>query len=166
MTRTLLLVRHAKSDWGDPARPDHQRSLNARGQRDAPRMGAWIAERGFVPAEVLCSDAARTQETLALMLPAWGLPPRVEHLRELYHASPEAMLAILDRAEADRVAMVGHNPGIGQLAAHLASRAPGHDRWDDFPTCAAAVLAFEAASWQDIRPRRGEVLGFAVPADL
>jgi phosphohistidine phosphatase len=166
MTLTLLLIRHAKSDWGDPSLPDHQRPLNHRGRSDAPRMGGWIAERGLAPAEVLCSDAVRTRETLELLLPAWARPPRVTYRRDLYHASPEAILAILAEAGTDLVAVVGHNPGIGQLAVHLALQAPGHDRWDDYPTCAVAALAFNAARWSDIRPRRGEVRAFAIPADL
>jgi phosphohistidine phosphatase len=166
MTLILLLIRHAKSDWGDAARPDHQRPLNERGRRDAPRMGRWIAQQDLVPAEVLCSDAVRTRETLDLMLPAWAPPPRVIQRRELYHASPETMLANLAEVSADRVALVGHNPGIGELAGHLALEAPGHDRWDDYPTCAVAALSFDARDWSGIRPRHGKVVAFAVPADL
>lgn len=166
MTLTLLLIRHAKSDWGDPSRPDHERPLNARGRRDAPRMGAWIAAQGLVPSEVLCSDAVRTRETLELMLPAWAPPPRLGHRRELYHATPAAMLAVLEEADAPCVALVGHNPGIGELAARLARRAPGHERWDDYPTCAVAALSFEGEDWAALREGSGEVLAFAVPADL
>lgn len=166
MTLTLLLVRHAKSDWGDASLPDHGRPLNARGRRDAPRMGRWIADRGLAPQEALCSDARRTRETLDLMLPAWPPPPRVTHSRALYHAAPEAMLAALEEATARTVALVGHNPGLGRLAARLARRPPDHPRWEDYPTCAVAALAFEAESWSEIGHDRGEVLAFAVPADL
>jgi phosphohistidine phosphatase len=166
MTLRLLLVRHAKSDWGDPALPDHERPLNARGHRDAPRMGAWIADQGLTPFEVLCSDAVRTRETLDLMLPAWAPTPRVEHRRDLYHATPETMLRALETAEAPSVALVGHNRGIGQLAALLARQAPDHPRWHDYPTCAVAALAFEGPDWFSVRERRGEVTAFAIPADL
>lgn len=165
MTLTLLLIRHAKSDW-ETGKPDHARPLNARGRHDAPRMGAWIAGEGLSPGEVLCSDAARTRETLDLMLPAWGPRPEVGLHRALYHAVPEAMLALLEGAEAERVALVAHNPGIGQLASRLARRAPDHPRWADFPTCAVAALAFQAAAWSAIREGSGEILAFAVPADL
>ena len=165
MTLTLLLIRHAKSDW-ETGRPDHERPLNARGRRDATRMGAWVAEKGLAPAEVLCSDAQRTRETLDLLLAAWTPRPEVSHHRALYHAVPEAMLSVLEGAEGTRVALVGHNPGIGHLAQRLARRAPDHPRWADFPTCAVAVLAFQAASWSAIREGTGEVLAFAVPADL
>lgn len=166
MTLRLLLIRHAKSDWSGPSLPDHERPLNARGRRDAPRMGQWIADQGLAPAEALCSDATRTRETLALMLPLWPAPPRLDHRRELYHATPEAMLAVLEGAEAEAVALVGHNPGIGRLAASLVRRAPDHPRWDDFPTCAVAALSFEAPDWPSLPPGTGEMLAFAVPADL
>ena len=166
MTLTLLLIRHAKSDWGDPSLPDHERPLNARGRRDAPRMGLWIAQEGLAPPEALGSDALRTRETLDLMRPAWAPSPIVGHRRALYHATPEVMLAVLEEAEAPRVALVGHNPGIGALAGLLARRAPDHPRWDDYPTAAVAALAFEAASWGRIGAGRGEVLAFAVPGDL
>jgi phosphohistidine phosphatase len=166
MTLTLLLIRHAKSDWGDAALPDHDRPLNKRGRRDAPRMGRWIAAQGFAPEEVLCSDALRTRETLDLMLPEWPEAPRLAHRAELYHATPEAMLRVLDQAEGERVALVGHNPGIGALATRLAREAPAHPRWADYPTCAVAALGFHAESWFGISEGRGKVLGFAVPADL
>lgn len=166
MTLTLLLIRHAKSDHGGPSLPDHERPLSKRGRHDAPRMGRWIAGQGLAPEEVLCSDAVRTRQTLDLMIPEWPEPPRLSHRRELYHAPPEAMLAVLEEAGAERVALVGHNPGIGALAARLAREAPGHPRWDDYPTCATAALGFEGDSWLGIREGRGKVLAFAIPADL
>ena len=166
MTLDLLLIRHAKSDWGTPAQLDHDRPLNERGRHDAPRMGRWIAGQGLVPSQVLCSDAARTRETLALMLPQWAPAPRLSHHRELYHATPEAMIEVLEQAEASRVALIGHNPGIGLLAARLARAAPSHPRWEDYPTCAVAALRFDSDSWFDILEGRGKVVAFAVPADL
>jgi phosphohistidine phosphatase len=166
MTLTLLLIRHAKSDWGSPSLSDHERPLNERGRRDAPPMGRWIAERGLMPSEVLCSDATRTRETLDLMLPAWSPAPPVSHRRDLYHATPEAMLAVLAEAEADRVALVAHNPGIGLLAGQLAREAPDHPRWEDYPTCAVAALSFDARHWAELRDGTGNLLAYVIPADL
>jgi len=166
MTLTLLLIRHAKSEAGAPMQPDHERALNARGRRDAFRMGRWIAEQGLMPEEVLCSDAQRTRETLDLMLPEWPEPPRLSHRGALYHATPDAMLRVLGEATGGRVALVSHNPGIGILADQLAEEAPPHPRWTDFPTCAVAALAFEAGSWTKIAERGGKVLAFGIPADL
>jgi phosphohistidine phosphatase len=166
MTLTLLLIRHAKSDWGSRSLSDHERPLNDRGRRDAARMGRWIADHGVTPREVLCSNATRTRETLDLMLPAWSPPPHLSYRRDLYHAAPEAMLAALGKAEADCVALVAHNPGIGLLAGKLARKEPGHARWEDYPTCAVAVLTFDARHWADLRNGTGDVLAFAIPADL
>ena len=166
MTLTLVLIRHAKSDWADHDLPDHERPLNKRGRRDAPRMGRWIAEKGLIPTQVLCSDAARTRETLDLMLPYWPEPPRVSHLAELYHATPDAMLRALAGASADRVALVGHNPGIGGLADYLAREVPPHSRWVDFPTTSVAAFRFDLGSWAELEEASGTVTAFAVPADL
>jgi len=166
MTLTLLLIRHAKSEPGAPMQPDHERVLNARGRGDAPRMGRWIADRGLTPQEVICSDAQRTRETLDLMLPEWPEPPRLSHRAALYHATTDAMLRALSEAEGERVALVGHNPGIGALAGLLAREAPSHPRWADYPTCAVAALAFEAGSWSEIAEGQGKVLAFGIPADL
>jgi phosphohistidine phosphatase len=63
MTRTLILIRHTKSDWDDSGLDDHDRPLNDRGRLSAPRIGAWLAEQGFEPDAVLCSTARRTRET-------------------------------------------------------------------------------------------------------
>jgi phosphohistidine phosphatase len=166
MTLTLLLIRHAKSEPGTPAHPDHERPLAKRGRHDAPVVGRWIAEQGLAPEEVLCSDALRTRETLDLMLPEWPSPPRLSHRAELYHAPPETMLKVLEQAEAERVALVGHNPGIAALAARLAREAPAHPRFADYPTCATTILSFDAESWFEIGERRGKVLAYAIPADL
>ena len=166
MTLTLVLIRHAKSDWGAPDLPDHERPLNKRGRRDAPRMGRWIAEQGLVPAQVLCSDAVRTRETLDLMLPHWPEPPLISHVAELYHALPEVMLRVLARADRDVMALVGHNPGIGGLADYLASEVPSHSRWVDFPTTSVAALTFDLGSWADLEEASGTVTAFAVPSDL
>jgi phosphohistidine phosphatase len=98
MTRTLILIRHAKSDWDDPALSDHDRPLNARGQLSAPRIGAWLAERGVTPDAVLCSTALRTRETwdgIATHLPE---APEPVFSHGLYHAAPIDMLNASDRS--------------------------------------------------------------------
>lgn len=162
MSLRLLLIRHAKA--GDAA-IDRDRPLAARGRAEAERMGRWVATGGFAPAEALCSDARRTRETLDLMLPSWEPKPAVSHVAALYAAGPEAILRLLARSESDAVAVVGHNPGMGVLAARLAREAPDHPRWGDFPTCSAAVLSFEAESWEGVGEGQGEVLAFGTPHD-
>ena len=74
---TLSLLRHAKSSWKNPALPDRERPLNARGMGDAPAMGRTMSERGIDPELVLCSSAQRTVDTLALVLPELKIEPKV-----------------------------------------------------------------------------------------
>ncbi|NCO86487.1 MAG: histidine phosphatase family protein [Rhodobacterales bacterium] len=166
MTLTLILIRHAKSSWANAGQDDHARPLNPRGRTDAPRVGAWLAAQGHIPDLVLCSDAARTRETLALILPALPRNPQVSHHAALYHAAPQTMLDILHGADSPCVAMVGHNPGIGALAAGLLTTSPDHPRFADYPTAATTVMTFAAPEWRAVTPGTGTLLGFTIPHDL
>ncbi len=162
MTRTLILMRHAKSDWGGAGLPDHARPLNARGAGDAPLMGAWLRQQGQLPDAVLCSTATRTQETLAGL----GLDAPVRLLPALYHADPDTMLDALQSASGACILMVGHNPGIATFAADLVAKAPDHPRFDDYPTSATLIVTFEIADWTRLRYGTGRAIAFAIPADL
>ncbi len=159
--RTLILFRHARSDW--PAGvPDHERPLGPRGVQAAPAMARWLAEHHGVPGRVLCSDATRTRETLAL---------EVSYHSALYLASPARMLHVLaeEGGTATRVMIVGHNPGTHTLADALArpgrSAAREHLR-RDFPTAAMAVLTFDIAGWDDPAFVAGDVAGDLVAFQL
>jgi phosphohistidine phosphatase len=166
MTLRLILIRHAKSSWDDPAMEDHARPLNDRGRRDAPRVGEWLREGGHVPDLVLCSDAVRTRQTLDLILPALPARPEVLYLPALYHASASAMLAVLQGAQGATVAMIGHNPGIGAMACGIVHDRPDHPRYRDYPTAATAVIGFDLAHWAQVRPGSGRVIAFTIPHDL
>lgn len=162
MTRSLILMRHAKSDWGHAGLPDHDRPLNARGAADAPAMGEWLRAQGYLPDEVLCSTALRTRQTLAglsLQAPARFLPA-------LYHADPATMYEALQEATGQIVLMVGHNPGIAAFAADLLVTTPDHPRFDDYPTSATLIARFDITTWDDLRPATGQALAFVTPADL
>jgi phosphohistidine phosphatase len=163
---TLILIRHAKSDWDDPGLDDHDRPLNPRGQRSAPRIGAWLAAHGHLPDAVLCSTARRTRETwdgIAAHLPD---PPEPVYSRGLYHASPPDMLSVIADSEARSLAVIGHNPGIGSLAWSLCAAPPDHPKFGLYPTGATLVLGFEAEKWGDVTPGTGHPLGFAIPREL
>jgi len=166
MTLTLILIRHAKSSWSDPLQDDHARPLNARGRGDAPRVGHWLAAQGHVPDLVLCSDAARTRETLALILPALQSVPQVRYLDRLYHAAPQTMLEVLQRASGACVAMIGHNPAIGMLARSLLRQPPEHPRFADYPTAATTVIGFDLTRWSEVTMQSGRLIGFTIPHDL
>jgi phosphohistidine phosphatase len=166
MTLRLILIRHAKSSWDDPLGDDHSRVLNTRGRRSATAIGAWLASRGYLPDVVLCSNAARTAQTLELILPALPVKPKTIFLSSLYHASPDGMLATLHKATAPVVALIGHNPGIGGLAGWLVRSRPADPRYSDYPTGATAIIDFDAKSWTEAAPGTGRVTDFVTPREL
>ncbi|WP_158969149.1 SixA phosphatase family protein [Chachezhania sediminis] len=162
MTRTLILMRHAKSSWDDPRLDDHDRPLNKRGRKSAVALGDWLALEGIAPDQVLCSTATRTQETYE------GLKiPLLPQLRaDLYHAGPAEMLEILREASGANVLMVGHNPGIAAFAERLVAEAPDHPRFHDYPTGATLIVRFDIGHWADLTPGTGTVLDFVAPREL
>jgi phosphohistidine phosphatase len=166
MTLRLILTRHAKSSWDDPTMPDRDRPLNARGRGAAADLGAWLASRGYVPDEVLCSDAVRTRETWEGIAPALPGAPAVTLKPTLYHAGPDVMLAVLRHAKGRTVMMLGHNPGIAELAARLVARPPQHEGFAHYPTGATLVASFEAEDWADIGFGQGAVRDFIVPREI
>lgn len=166
MSLTLILIRHAKSDWDDPLLDDFDRPLNARGRRSARTVGRWLAARGHVPDACLLSGALRTVETWELLSAAFPAPPQARRDRRLYHAPREVILEVLRGAEGTTLALVGHNPGFADFAAAIVSEAPAHPRFADYPTCATTVMRFETDSWDGIGWGRAEVLDFTVPRDL
>lgn len=163
MTCRLILTRHAKSDWGEEDLTDHDRQLNDRGRRDAPRVAAWLTAQGYMPDVTLCSTATRAQQTRAAMT---DLPGAVDLRRALYLASAGRMLTELRQAPDGVVMMVGHNPGIADFAEVLLARAPDHPRFHSYPTCSTLVAEFPVDHWTAVRPGTGTVLGFVTPADL
>jgi phosphohistidine phosphatase len=166
MTLRLILIRHAKSDWSTPGAADHERPLNARGRRQAPLIGKWLASRHDLPGQVLCSDAVRTAETLSLILPELPEQPAVAMLPQLYHAQPDTMLGLLHQQIAPVIMMVGHNPGISAFAAWLAHTPPHHPRFADFPTGATAVIDWGMDQWSQVTEASGAVRDFVIPDDL
>jgi len=166
MTLTLILIRHTKSDWGDAGLPDHDRPLNARGLRSAPRIGAFLARNGYEPTVVLCSTARRTQETWAGIRAQLDSPPDPILTRAIYEAMPSAILAAIKAAEGEVLAVIGHNPGIGSLAWSLAATPAKHEKFGLYPTGATTVLTFDAKRWSEIAPGQGTLQAFVVPREL
>jgi phosphohistidine phosphatase len=141
----LLLVRHAKSDHGDPRLPDRERELNARGRRDAPAMGLRLRERGLVPDLIVASSARRTRTTAELMAEVLDYPLASIDLRsELYAASEEIWLDTIHGlpATCGCVMIVGHNPEITAIAGMLT-----HSAIDNVPTCGVVVLEYAGGEW-------------------
>ena len=166
MTLTLILTRHAKSDWGTPGQPDFDRPLNGRGRRSAKALGQWLAERGLRPAEAVPSGARRTVETWECMALAFDPAPPVRDDMRLYDAPAERMLEVLRDAEASPLLLIGHNPGIGEFASRLAIAPPAHPRFVDYPTGATAIFRFARDGWRDVGWREGEVVDFITVRQL
>lgn len=164
--KRLILTRHAKSSWDDPLTADHDRPLNDRGKAAAADLGQWMASRGYVPGEVLCSDAQRTRGTWSGLAPALPGTPLLELKPALYHAGPDVMLAVLRHAKAECVLMIGHNPGIAEFAHRLVARTPLHDGFAKYPTGATLVVDFDVKDWAEAGWGQGITVDFVVPREL
>jgi phosphohistidine phosphatase len=128
----LLLMRHAKSSWDDPDLEDHDRPLNKRGKRDAPRMGRLLLDQGLGPDLIVTSSAIRARRTGELVAETCGDPP-LQIEPDLYHAGPEEILEVIAAlAGPRRLLVVGHNPGLEELVSMIA------DEWTRMPTAAIA----------------------------
>ncbi len=166
MTRRLILTRHAKSSWDDASCPDHDRTLNDRGRAAATELGAWLASRGYVPDQVLCSDAARTRETWDRVRATLDTPTDADLKPALYNAGPDTLLAVLRHAAGDTAMIVGHNPGIGEFAQRIVARAPVNPDFRHFPTGATLVADFTDDDWGTVAYATGACLDFFVPKDV
>ena len=162
--KTLLILRHAKSSWDNPALDDHERPLNARGERDAPRMGQLAREKGLRAELVISSDAVRARLTAEAMAQATGYNGQILLDPRLYHASAAEILAVLRSAVDDNLAtamIVGHNPGLEELLAHLTGDPEG------LPTAALAQIALPIDRWSDVTAStRGTLVGLWRPKEL
>jgi phosphohistidine phosphatase len=170
--RRLMLLRHAKTETDAPSGQDHDRRLDERGHRDAAEIGHWIARNPPFPGLVLVSTAVRARQTWDL---AWvemkgRVPkPEVEILDELYGAEPTQLLQVVRMASASdpkRLMLVGHNPGMHEVALMLAGSGDKTARKaleDNLPTSGLAVLDFDIDDWTDVAFRRGKLSLFLSP---
>jgi phosphohistidine phosphatase len=162
--RRLVLLRHAKSDWPDVA--DHDRPLAARGRRDTPRVGRWLAESGYRPDAVVCSTALRARQTWELaaeaLLASPGASPVVTYEPRIYEASVLGLLMLIREFPAAwrTVLLIGHNPGLAELTGGLAAPPPAPP--PAFPTAAVAVLALPG-DWAGTAPGTATLLCFYPP---
>ena len=169
--KSLFLLRHAKSDWGEPRRADHDRPLNPRGQRAARLLGDHLAHLGFRPDLVLCSSARRTRETLEGLRPGLAGTPRVEIDRALYLAEAMGLLELLAGLDdaVNEVLVIGHNPGIAELAVGLAGDGDAATLAElrrKYPTAALTQLRLAGETWADVGLGCGRLLAFTTPKGL
>ncbi len=167
----LYLLRHAKSSWNEPALRDFDRPLAPRGWNAAPRMGEYMKNAGYQPDTVLCSPAKRTRETLEMVQRHLATPRHIYMNKAIYHADSSNLLELIQMApeETENLLLIGHNPGIQELALTLAGegdRGTWQNMWSKFPTAALAVLRFDANGWRKIRARSGNLVDFMTPKRL
>jgi len=170
--RRLMLLRHAKTENDAPSGRDQDRRLDNRGRRDGAEIGGWIGRHPPFPDLVLVSHAIRAHQTWEVAGEAMKdlVPePQVQLLPELYGADPTQLLEIVRDASAtdpQRLMLVGHNPGMHELALALAGSGDTAGRKalaDNLPTSGLAVFDFEIDDWADVAFRRGRLVAFVSP---
>jgi phosphohistidine phosphatase len=162
--RHLHLLRHAKSSWDEPGLADYDRPLAPRGRRACKKLAKHLRREGIQPDTVLCSSSRRTRETLELIRSALE-DPVIEIEDGLYAADSDRLLArVRELPETARsVLLIGHNPGLHELALTLAPGSAGFA--EKFPTGALASLALDTP-WPDIGAARAELVAYVVPREL
>lgn len=170
--RRLLLLRHAKTENDAPSGRDQDRRLDDRGRLDAAEIGGWIARHPPFPESVLVSSAVRANQTWDIV---WEVmqnlvpPPQVEFQADLYGADPAQLLEAVHAAVATDpkvLMLVGHNPGMHELALMLAGSgdvAGRKELGDNLPTSGLAIFDFEIDDWSEVAFRRGRLEKFVSP---
>lgn len=157
----LTLIRHAKSSWDEAGLRDFDRPLNARGQRDAPKMGKLIGTHGLVFDQIVASPALRAISTARLIAEQLGsAETAIQTLRALYDASVDELLQCVQSLDSQhhRVALVAHNPGLTGLCNFLSGEMIGN-----LPTCAVAVIEFSLDDWQAVYRESGTLKALLTP---
>jgi phosphohistidine phosphatase len=168
--RRLFLVRHAKAELS-VGREDYTRKLTERGRVDARRVAKALAARRFLPDVLIHSGAARAKQTAEIFAAEWRSKVELEEDARLYDAS---LTTLLDRSRAlvdahKRVGLVGHNPGLGELATALTGSGaePEVRRLSaKYPTGAVAVLDFSIRRWEEVEPNSAMLALYLTPAEL
>lgn len=160
--KTLLLVRHAKSSHDDRRTSDHDRPLNARGEREAPLLGQFLRERQLRPDCVLSSTARRAQETARHLIESSGWPIELDLHRELYLAAPDNFVRVLRTLDDNLrcVAVVAHNPGLEYYVAQLTHQ------YVTMATSTLSEIQLDLDAWTELVPEtRGRLACVWRPQD-
>ncbi len=168
--RRLLLLRHAKTERAEPGEPgkrDRDRKLTARGRADAPVIVAYLARHGLVPDLVLVSPVTRAGETWALVAPALAKEPRVVKDERIYNAGPETLIGIIRETRGARTLLVvGHNPGLHDLAVRLIASGDIEARArvnEKLPTSGLVVIDLPLDDWTRLHAKAGRLERFVSP---
>lgn len=160
--KTLLLLRHAKSNWDDPSLGDFDRPLATRGKRDAPGVGKALRKRGSLPDLIISSPAARARATIEAVMKTAKLDGEPQFDQAIYGASSAELMNLIRRLPDSSlcVLLVGHNPGFEDLLERLTGL---HDR---MPTAALASIEFQINHWDDVEDGKGSLAWLLTPKRL
>jgi len=165
--RRLMLLRHAKTERPEPGERDRDRKLTKRGRADAPTIGTYMARHGLVPDLALASPARRAQETWTLLAANFAKPPKVTEDERIYNASVDELIAVIRQAgNARSLLVVGHNPGLHDLAVHLIASGDVAVREriaENLPTSGLVVIDFPFNDWARLHPQGGRLEHFITP---
>ena len=152
MTTRLIIMRHAKSSWSDTSLDDHDRPLNKRGRRDAPRIAQELHNRDSIPDRIQVSTSKRTMETLELMEEI-SSNSKIDVEPNLYHSNISTLMQAVEEIEEGKTTMIlSHNPGSEILVHQLSNRL------EVMPTAAAALFEKSPGGWTLIEVLRPKYL--------
>jgi phosphohistidine phosphatase len=166
--RRLLLLRHAKAERPRPGAEDPDRVLAPRGREDAPKLGAFMVRHALVPERVIVSTAKRARETWDLVASAIAKRPPVVFDERIYEAASQAILKVVKECEpkVHTLLVVGHNPGLHELAALLIASGNLEARQrlnEKFPTAGLVVIDFALDEWARLHAHAGRLDHFVSP---
>lgn len=162
--KNLLIMRHAKSDWGSDSQTDFDRPLNERGLKSAPLMGKELARRNKIPGLIISSPANRAKTTAKLAAESCGYNQNIRFEQEFYFGSIDEILNIIMAVgnEYDTIMTVGHNPTSESLIYRLLKE----HRHQQMPTAAVASINFNIDEWNQLKPNSGELEWLIIPREL
>ena len=166
--KILYVLRHAKAERDSASGDDYDRPLARRGREDAAMLAKALKAR---PDLIVTSSSKRTLETVDNLIAEWPKAPEIRRDEKLYLASSVRLLETArDLPDTAHSAMlVGHNPGVEELAVQLANKVPSeplHRMRGKFPTCALATFEISVESWSRLSPDLARLVGFSTPKDL
>jgi phosphohistidine phosphatase len=153
--KTLHLLRHAKSEWSDPALTDHDRPLNKRGRRARLEVADHV--HGWTVDLVVCSTSRRTRQTAKPVVAELGC--KVRYDERLYAAETDDVLAVLRTLpeECNTVMVIGHNPSMEEVTFELCGKSPV------YPTAALGTVSLTVGTWSEVAPGVGTLEAFYSP---
>lgn len=169
--RRLLLLRHAKTEPAEPGGDDRARALVERGRQEAAKIGAYMASHALVPARVILSPAVRSQETWKRLAEALRAAPPTKTLEQIYDATPEDIVGAIagTPAEVASLLIVGHNPGLHEVAVMLIASGNIDAREalrEKLPPAGLVVIDFAYDDWRQLHPESGRLDRFVTPKSL